>query len=101
MEEIRESNAEREMLMDQSPPNSLNKDLTLDEVRKAINKSKNGKAPGLDSLSYEVMKNDISAQALTKLFNRCLQEGMVPFAWARGIINPIPKSASSDPRVPL
>ena len=25
----------------------------------------------------------------------------MPFAWARGIINPIPKSASSDLRVPL
>ena len=40
-------------------------------------------------------------KALTSLFNHCLAHGVIPTTWARGVISPIPKSASSDPRVPL
>ncbi len=50
---------------------------------------------------YEVLKNDISARALTCLFNHCLMGKVVPSTWVRGIINPIPNSASSNLRVPL
>ncbi len=100
VEEIKKANAEMENLMTNSPVQVFNRNIT-DEVKKVIKKSKNNKAPGLDSITYEVLKNDISAEALTGLFNRCLMEGMIPHTWVRGIINPIPKSASSDPRVPL
>ncbi len=57
--------------------------------------------PGIDSLTYEVLKNEPTIASLTVLFNKCLNSGIVPSQWVRGIIKPIPKSASSDLRVPL
>ena len=101
VEEIRRANAEMENIMSQTPSNIFNREVTLKETTDIINKSKNNKAPGLDSITYEVLKNQISAKALTMLFNKCLSSGIVPDTWVKGIINPIPKSASSDPRVPL
>ena len=35
------------------------------------------------------------------MFNFCFDSGLIPRTWGRAIINPIPKSASSDPKVPL
>ena len=64
---------------------------------KIVYKSKNNKAPGVDSLTYEVLKNDISINALTVLFNKCMEDGMIPNSWTKGIIKLIPESASSDP----
>ena len=78
IEKIRESNIEN--LMYHSPPNSLNRKIILEEVLKAINKSKKNNVPDIGSLSYEIFKNDISAKALIVFFNRCLSWGMIPFA---------------------
>ena len=60
VEEISKSNKEAEMSMSYSPPNLFNRDIGLEEVQHVINKSKNNKAPGLDSITYEMLKNDIS-----------------------------------------
>lgn len=38
---------------------------------------------------------------LHKLFNLCFKTGKVPSMWNRGIITPIPKCSTSDPRDPL
>ncbi len=100
-DEIRASNREREQQMKYNPRTPLNRSITIEDVHKIVYKCKNNKAPGLDAITYEVLKNDASVAALSKLFNYCFDVGMIPRAWARGIINPIPKSASSDPRVPL
>ena len=35
------------------------------------------------------------------LFNLCFKTGKVPSMWNRGIITPIPKCSTSDPRDPL
>ena len=98
---IKEQNERREQELKYMPDRFYNSEITVDEVRKAIYKSKNNKAPGLDSLTYEVLKNYTTVLALTKLFNFCFDRGIIPTTWSRGLINPIPKSASSDPRVPL
>ncbi len=84
-----------------TPQHIYNDIITHKEVHKAIHKAKNNKAAGLDSLTYEVLKNEISATTLTKLFNYCFDSGMVPDAWTKGLINPIPKSANTDLRVPV
>ncbi len=90
-----------EALMDTMSDEILNADFSMEEIDKILSKSKNGKAPGLDSIVYEVLKNNVSKRALVALFNYCLSSGLIPTTWCRAIINPIPKSASSDPRVPL
>ena len=88
-------------MMCNSPSQFLNRDVDIEEMSKYIKKCKNNKAPGLDALMYEVLKNNSSIKALTTLMNKCLDAGIIPSVWAKGIISPIPKSTSSDPRVPL
>ncbi len=88
----------------QNPPDdssSLDEQISVREVRKALAKAKNGKAVGFDSIPVEVIRNEQAISFLHKLFNACFQLGRVPDIWNRGIINPIPKSSALDPRVPL
>ena len=73
----------------------------MEEVRKLVSKAKKNKAPGIDGLVNDVLKNDVAIRAIHTLFNRCLTEGKVPIAWKLGIISPITKGGSSDPREPL
>ena len=56
---------------------TLNCDITLEEVKLMSKKLKNGKASGLDMLSAELLKhaNDNFVLAFTKLFNKLLQSG--------------------------
>ncbi len=53
------------------------------------------------AIVYEVLKNDTAISALVELFNFCFDNSIIPSTWAKAVINPIPKSDSSDPRVPL
>ena len=62
---------------------------------------KNNKAYGEDGLPAEVLKNDILSGLLTKLFNKCFISDVVPEVWKKGIIQPIPKSSTTDIRDPL
>ena len=82
------------------PDQIYNAEITVQEVTNALNKSKYNRAPGLDSITYDDLKNNISVQVLTRLFNLCFERGMMPTTWTRGLINPIPKSAISNLRVP-
>ena len=65
-----------------------------------MNKLKNNKSAGLDSLSNEMLK---AAQCslgscLLKLFNACLSSGHYPSQWSDGYITPLHKSNdTSDP----
>jgi hypothetical protein len=63
--------------------------------------AKNGKSPDIDLIQAEVCKNQIVIYVLHKLFNLCIKTGKVPSMWNRGIITPIPKCSTSDPRDPL
>ena len=60
--------------------------------------TENGKRPGIDLIQAEVCKNQIFMYVLHKLFNVCFKTGKVPNMWNRGIITPIPKCSTSDPR---
>ena len=55
----------------------------------------------MSSLNKEVLKNDVAILFMHTLFNICFDKGIVPSIWGKCIINPIPKSSSSDPRDPL
>jgi hypothetical protein len=86
-----------------SPPECarLNQQIEFAEVMKAVRSAKSGKAAGCDNISVECLRSISAISFMCILFNRCFQSGRVPSEWKRGIINPIPKCTTSDPRDPL
>ncbi|CAG2248147.1 unnamed protein product [Mytilus edulis] len=77
------------------------REITNEEVVKILKLSKAGKSPGCDEIPMEMYKNQTAINALTQVFNICYNTGMIPELWSRGIITPIPKSSTSDPRDPM
>ena len=61
---------------------------TLEQVKAAINRLKNGKAAGPDHIPPELLKCAINPISLVfhKLFTRVWQSGRVPAEWKEGII---------------
>ena len=78
---------------------SLNSQITVAEVRRAIRHAKNRKATRADEIPIEVLRNDRAVYVLCTLFEKCFASGKIPAMWLDGIINPIPKCATADPRV--
>ena len=64
---------------------------TPDEVRELIFQLKNGKAPGPDVISAEMLKHDSDfwAPLLASTFSMADQTGLMPEAWTNAIIAPI------------
>ena len=81
--------------------NPLNQPISLGEVRKAIFKSKNNKAFGVDHIPSEVYKNENSVYLWHTFFNYCFSTGLIPDIWNKGLIKPIPKGTGMDKRIPL
>ena len=75
---------------------TFNYHITIEEIQKVLNKAKLGKAPGIDAMVYDVLKNELAAKALLKLFNWCYQARYILSVWKKAIIQPIPKCAKSD-----
>ena len=69
----------------------LNRKIMYLEVKAAVDRSKNGKAVGVDQIANEILKNTHVIKLLQQLFNACLQTRMIPNTWRMTIINPIPK----------
>ena len=70
-------------------------------LKKALDRSKNGKACGIDEIPIEVLRNDTSVSFLYVLFNVCFDKSILPSMWNKCIINPIPKSSTTDHKDPL
>ena len=68
-------------------------DITKTEVLEALKKTKNGKAPGADRVTVEMLKADINATVdrLTALFNKIWKEETTPNRWNSGLIIKVPK----------
>ena len=81
--------------------NRMNDIITWQEILYALLKAKDGKSPGFDEIPTEVLRNETAKRYLLVLFNKCFESGIVPSAWAYGIVNPIPKNSTSDPRSPM
>ena len=80
---------------DTLPPNeSLNAEITSEEIQHCINNLKNGKAPGLDMILNEYIKStsSIFLPIYEKLFNAILDTGHFPEQWSTGCIHPIYKN---------
>jgi len=79
----------------------FNEDISILEVKHAVESANRGRAPGFDTIPVEVLNNDISVAFLHVLFNACFSSGRMPSVWGKCVINPIPKASSADARDPL
>ena len=59
------------------------------------------KAPGIDAIPAESLKNDVCVDLLYRIISVCFEKGIVPDQWKTGIVNPIVKPNSTDLRRPL
>ncbi|CAG2255684.1 unnamed protein product [Mytilus edulis] len=80
---------------------TMNYDITHEEVKRAVISLKVNKAVGVDEIPAEVLKNPRLLNFLLSLFNKCFFSGTIPTIWRKGIINPIPKSSTSNPKDPM
>ena len=64
-----------------------------EEIAKAIRNQKNGKAPGPDGISVEILKGDIntSTQMLYEIYAKVWEEETIPEDWKEGHLVKIPK----------
>ena len=69
------------------------REVTVEEVRKALNGTKAGKAPGVDGCRPEFLKKGgVSViEWLVRLFNICMVAGVVPVEWCSACIVPLYK----------
>ena len=72
----------------------LNRIISLEEVESVVKAAKSGKSVGIDKIPYEVLKFPVVISLLHSLFNLCLDTGIVPTAWKKAIISPIPKDTT-------
>ena len=75
--------------------------ISVFEVQQAVKEAKLNKASGIDDIPAEVLKNETAISSLHILYNVVFTEGTIPTEWGKGVINPIPKSSTTDPRDPL
>lgn len=68
-------------------------EVSVDDVRKAVNKLKKGKSPGVDGITSEMLKcgGECLLEWLRRVCNVCLLNEKVPNDWMRAIIVPIYK----------
>ena len=64
-----------------------------EEIAKAIQKQKNGKAPGPDGIPAEILKADLytSTQMLYEIFEKVWEEETIPEDWKEGYLVKVPK----------
>ena len=79
----------------------LNRDLSIEEIKNCVNKTKNNKATGLDEIPYEVLKYENVIPLLKDFYQFCFDTSLIPNMWRKSIINPIPKDKRKDQRIPL
>ncbi len=80
---------------------TFNAQISLDEIQGVLDKAKNNKGVGVDSLSNEVLKTNACCELLKCLFNKIFVIHVIPSAWKRAIIKPITQNSTIDPRLPL
>ena len=78
---------------------AFNCEISIEEVQKAVDKSKSKKAVGVDLIPNELLKNKTMVTLMHSFFNMCLENKIIPTMWETSIINPIPKTKqkSNDP----
>ena len=76
----------------------LDKPIEQSDVKEALSKMKNNKAPGLDGLVVEMYKNSLHQMShhLVKLFNIIYETGVFPMEWGKAIICPMFKRGDKN-----
>ena len=84
------------MYIDSPTFDALNAPIQMEEIERALKKSKNKKAAGSDGLVSEFLKysNGHLDCPLSALFNFILNSGEYPDMWSEGLVNPIHKKES-------
>jgi len=89
---------------DPPPPNAqtsdLNSGISILDVREAVLSLNMNKSVGDDGIPAEIMMTDSCIHFLHRLFCVCFETGTIPKAWEYGLITPIHKDTSTDPRDP-
>ena len=95
-ETVDESNVQEQDVSEETS-HSLNQEISVDEVQKAVTNLKSGKACGLDHIHAEILKTGGKDVILfmTKLFNTNFDKGIYPSDWAKDIIVPIHKKGDN------
>ena len=70
----------------------VNRPISREEVILALQRAKIKKAVGIDNIPVEILKNEQMTDVLVSLFNKCFTSGMIPMAWTKSLINPVPKA---------
>ena len=68
-------------------------EVCANDVRKGVKKIKNGKAPGIDGITSEMLKygGESMIEWLTRMYNVCFVEGSVTKDWQQAVIVPFYK----------
>jgi Reverse transcriptase (RNA-dependent DNA polymerase)/Endonuclease-reverse transcriptase len=71
----------------------VQKDMSMDELKKAMKKLKNGKAAGVDGVTSEMIKygGAVLDVRLLQLMNACFKSGRAPEEWKCAVIVPLYK----------
>uniref|UniRef100_R4GCU0 Reverse transcriptase domain-containing protein n=1 Tax=Anolis carolinensis TaxID=28377 RepID=R4GCU0_ANOCA len=72
---------------------SLNREITIEEIRKALKTMKPNKAPGPDGFPvcfYKILQEE-AIPHLQRIMNKVLTEGVIPDSWSQADIVAIPK----------
>ena len=79
----------------------INEPISYEEINNVVQELKLNKSPGEDTIPNEILKLKPVVCILYKLFHFCFANSIVPTAWLKGVITPIPKSTFKDPCMPL
>ena len=79
----------------------MNRNHIHDEINNAVQELKLNNLPVEDTIPNEIIKPKPVVCILYKLFHFCFANSIVPTAWLKGVITPIPKSTFKDPCMPL
>ena len=88
-------------IIQQEGSESINDDFEYHELRQAIQQSKKNSTPGLDTISYEILKEIPKNGLLTllKIYNLIWNRGTIPSDWKHAVVVPIlkPTKPNDDP----
>ena len=88
-------------IIQQEGSESINDDFEYHELKQAIQQSKKNSRPGLDTISYEILKEIPKNGLLTllKIYNLVWNRGTIPNDWKHAVVVPIlkPTKPNDDP----
>ena len=80
---------------------SLNQDITYQEVYEAVYRAKLRKAAGFDGIPSEVLRYDICIELLHTIISYCFKNGEVPTEWTKGLLTPSRNQIHKMPEIHL